>query len=413
METARGGAAMLTYSYKAKNDQGVAIMGDMLAEHRDAVANALRKKGYYLIRVEPEGRLVRVLRSGAAFGNRVRVQEKAVFSHQLATLLKAGSQLSVALKTLSKQTQNRYFASVIQQLHDDVEDSSSLSVAMAKHPRVFSEVYCAVVAAAETSGALPQTLGILSAQLKSQTLVNARIKGAMVYPVFLLIVSALVVGVLMTFVVPKFIELFVNANQRLPLPTQILVSATQAIRGGWWAIALGAGGAVALVLAALRQEQIRLYVDGLMLRLPGIGELNRKLLLARFSRTLGSLLDGGVRIVAAIQTTRRTTANRAFARNVGEIGDALLRGQTLARAIRDQRYFDEITANMASVGEESGTLPEMLLEMADMYDGEYESVIHSLTTLLGPAMIVLLGFLVGFVVLAILLPVFETSTMAQ
>ena len=413
METAHGGTEMLTYSYKAKNDQGVAIMGDMLAEHRDAVANALRKKGYYLVSIEPEGWLIRLLRSGAAFGNRVRVQERAVFSHQLATLLRAGSQLSMALKTLSKQTSNRYFASVIQQLHDDIEDSSSLSEAMAKHPKVFPEVYCAVVAAAETSGALPGTLGVLSAQLKSQTQVNARIKGAMMYPVFLLIVSALVVGVLMTFVVPKFIDLFVNANQKLPLPTQILVATTTAVRNGWWAIALGVGGGVALVLVALRQEQIRVYLDGVMLRLPGFGQLNRKLLLARFSRTLGSLLDGGVRIVEAIRTTRRTTANRAFGRCVGEIGDALLRGSTLARAIRDQRYFDEITANMVSVGEESGTLPEMLLEMADMYDGEYESVIHSLTTLLGPAMIVLLGFLVGFVVLAILLPVFETSTMAQ
>jgi type II secretory pathway component PulF len=404
---------MLTYSYRVRNGQGIAIVGEMLAEHRDAAVDALRKKGYYLIRVEPQGYLVRILRSGVALGNRVRVREKAIFTHQLATLLRAGSLLSMALGTLAKQTSNRYFSSVIQQLHNDIESSCSLSDAMAKHPRVFSEVYCAVVAAAEESGALPETLTILSAQLKSQASVNARIKGALLYPAFLLVVSVLVVGVLTTFVVPKFIELFVNTNQKLPLPTVILVSATRAIRTGWWMMAVGAAGLVSLCTLALKHEPIRFQVDDLLLRLPCLGDLSRKRLLARFSRTLGSLLDGGVRIVSAIQTTRRTTGNRAFARSVTAVGDALLRGSTLAQAIREQPYFSEIGANMVGVGEESGTLPEMLLEMADMYDEEYESVIHSLTTLLGPAMIVLLGLLVGFVVMAILLPVFETSTIVR
>lgn len=404
---------MLTYSYRVKNEQGVVIVGEMLADHRDAVVNALRKKGYYLLGVEPEGRILRLLRSGAALGNRVRMRDRAIFTHQLATLLRAGSRLSVALTTLSKQTGNRYLASVIQQLHDDVEGSCSLSEAMAKHPKVFPGVYCAIVAAAEESGTLPETLTVVNTQLKSQVSVNARIKGALVYPIFLLVVSAAVVGVLTTFVVPKFIELFVSTHQKLPLPTQILVSVTTALRREWWIFLLGGCGLIGLLVTAWRHERTRLSLDDLLLRLPGLGPLEQKLLLARFARTLGSLLEGGVRIVAALQTTRRTTTNRAFARGVAGIGDALLQGSTLAQALRQQPYFNEVTVNMVDVGEESGTLPAMLRDVAEMYDEEYESVIHSLTTLLGPAMIVLLGMLVGFVVMAILLPVFETSTMVR
>jgi type IV pilus assembly protein PilC len=221
---------MLTYTYKAKNGQGIAVVGEMLADHRDAAVNALRKRGYFLISVEAEGRLGRWLRSSMAFGGRVRMRDRAIFTRQLATLLKAGCLLSMALKTLSRQTENKTFASVIQQVHSDIEDSRSLSQAMARHPKVFSPVYCSIVAAAEEAGTLPETLSLLSDQLKAQASLNARIKGAMIYPLFLLVVSAIVVGVLTGFVIPKFIELFVNSNQRLPLPTQILVGLTSAVR---------------------------------------------------------------------------------------------------------------------------------------------------------------------------------------
>ena len=404
---------MLTYTYKAKNDQGVAISGCMLAGHRSAVVEALRKKGYYLLSVEPENRLAHMLRSSAGFGNHVGVRDKAIFTRQLATLLRAGSQLSAALNALSRQTKNKHFASVIEQVHTDIEGSSSLSQAMAKHPKVFSSVYCAIVAAAEEAGTLSETLSVLSDQLKSQASVNARIKGALVYPIFLLVVSAVVVGVLTAFVIPKFLELFVNSGQRLPMPTQMLVATTALVRNGWWGIVIGLATVVSILLMALKQDHIRLWYDRSLLRLPLIGPLSQKMLLARFARTMGSLLDGGVRIVSAVKTTRGTATNRAFARDVSGISEALLKGSSLAAAVAQQQHFSEIAANMIAVGEQSGTLPEMLLEVADMYDQECESALHSVTSLLGPAMIVVLGFIIGFVVVAILLPIFETSTMVR
>jgi len=317
------------------------------------------------------------------------------------------------LNTLSKQTENRRLASVIQQLHTDIEQSSSLSEAMTKHPRVFSKVYTAIVEAAEESGSLAETLSVLSRQLKAQASVNARIKGALVYPVFLLVVSAVVIGVLTAFVIPKFIELFVNVNQKLPLPTKILVGVTDFFKGFWWVFILAIVGILCIGLAALRKEHFRLSVHGLLLKLPIVGKLNRKLQLTRFARTLGSLLNGGVMITSAVDTTKGITTNQAFSREIGNIEEAILKGSSLAKAIREQRYFSEIAANMVAVGEDTGALPEMLLELADMYDQECESAIGSMTSLLGPALIVVLGLIIGFVVIAILLPIFETSTMVS
>jgi type IV pilus assembly protein PilC len=402
---------MLTYIFKAKNSEGALVSGQMPADRREAVVSALKQKGYYLLGVEQESKLSSLLRSNAGLRNRVSVREKAIFTHQLATLLRAGMQLSIGLKTLSKQTENKHLALVIQQLRSDIEQSSSLSEAMAKHPRIFSQVYTAVVEAAEESGSLAETLSVLSKQLKAQAEIRARIQGALVYPIFLLFVSAVVVGVLTTFVIPKFIELFVNVNQKLPLPTKILVGVTDFFKGFWWVFIFGLAGVVCLSLVALRTGHTRLYIDGLLLKLPVFGTLNKKLQLARFARTLGSLLNGGVRIVSAVKTTQGTTTNRAFAREIENVEEAILKGSTLAEAVGEQNNFSEIAANMIAIGEDTGALPEMLLEVAEIYDQECESAIGTMTSLLGPVMIVVLGLIIGFVVIAILLPIFETSTM--
>jgi type II secretory pathway component PulF len=404
---------MLTYSYKAKNSEGVLIAGALLANHREAAINILQKRGYHLLRIDPEGRLARLWRTSADLGRRVTARDRAVFTHQLATLLRAGVRLTVALKTLIRQTQNKYFASVIAQLQSDIEQSSSLSQAMSKHPRVFSQVDSAIVAAAEQSGALAGTLAVLSARLKSQSAINARVRGAMIYPVFLLVVSGVVVGVLTTFVVPKFIQMFVDSNQTLPLPTRMLIAMTDLLRQSWWILLPAILGFFGFALLALRQEPIRRKVDGTLLWLPLLGPLFQKIQLARFSRTLGSLLDGGVRLVEALETTKRATANRAFAEEVAQVGQAVLKGQTLTKALSQQRHFSEIAVNIVSVGEDSGLLPAMLLEVADMSDQESEAAISAVTGMLGPVMIVLLGLIVGFVVMAILLPIFETSTLVQ
>ena len=404
---------MLTYSYKAKNISGEELSGQLQAQSRAEVVATLKQKGLFLLKVEPLGRFSAVFASGGQIGGRVSIKEKAIFTHQLATLLKAGVKLTVALSTLSKQTENKHLKAVISKIHDDIERSSSLSEAMARHPKLFSSVYTAIIEAAEQSGALSETLAVLSRQLKSQAAVSSRIKSALVYPIFLLAVSALVVGILMTFVIPKFLELFVNANQKLPVPTKILISVTGAMKSSWWMVVLFVVVLVGIITTAMKNKRFRLILDSLLLNLPVVGVLNRKLQLARFARTLGSLLNGGVRILTAVQTTKGTTNNTAFSEDIYGLEQKVLKGSTLAAAMASQKYFSEIASSMVAVGEETGALDEMLLELAEMYDNESESAIASMTTLLGPVMIVILGLIIGFVVLAILMPVFETSSMVS
>ena len=382
----------------------------MIADRRETVVKTLRSKGYYLVSIKKEAKLLSLLHAGGGLTNRVGVRDRAIFTHQLGTLLKAGMQLSFALKTLPTQTENKTLASTIQQLQSDVEQSSSLSQAMGKHPRIFSRVYTAIVKSAEQTGNLGETLAVLSHQLKTQDAVSKRIRGALVYPLFLLAVSAAVVSVLTIVVIPRFLELFANSQETLPWPTQILIQVVHFCRQFWWMALAGVAGLGGLVLVALREPHLRLSAHSLLLKLPVTGALTLKLQLAGFARTLGSLLKGGVQVVSAIATTQGTTANLAFAENVAQVEEALLKGFSLAEAVGRQPHFNQLIANMIAVGEETGMLTEMLLDVADMYDQDCEASIAAMTSLLGPSLIVVLGVIIGFVVMAILLPIFETTT---
>jgi len=402
---------MQNFIFKARNSEGVLLTGRLTAASKPNVINSLKQKGYYLLSVQAESKISQLLTTNAGLGTHVKTKEKAVFTNHLATLLKAGMKLTMALKTLSKQTENKHFSSVIKQIRQDIEQSSSLSEAMTSHPKIFSKVYTAIVAAAEKSGNLAESLSILSNQLKTQASIRMRIKSATVYPIFLLFVSLIIVAVLTTFVIPKFIDLFVNADQTLPLPTKILIVITTSVKDFWWILILLIIGSISLFLAVLKNKNFRKSFDSVLLKLPLLGALNCKLQLAHFARTLGSLLNGGVRISSALKTTKTVTNNIAFSSEIANVEERILKGSTLAEAVRDQQDFDELAANMIAVGENTGMLPEMLMELADMNETESEAAINSLTALLGPVMIVFLGLIIGFVVLAILMPIFETSSM--
>ena len=402
---------MITFNFKAKTSQGQTITGSIESNDRESAAAMLKQRNYYLISLNKQNALSGLFSSNFSFAKHVSVKEKAIFTHQLATMLKAGLQMTSALESLSKQTRSKQLTMVISQIHSDIEHSDCLSQAMSKHPVIFSKVYTSVIEAAEKSGSLPQTLTLLSNQLKNQSSVNSRIKSALAYPIFLLAASVMVIGVLMTFVIPKFIALFVNANQKLPLPTKILVMITNGFKEFWPALIIVIISGICFILVSLKNKRVRAFIDSCLLKLPIIGPFNRKIQLARFTRTLGSLLAGGVRITSAIKTTAGAGGNIAFAAQIANIEHSITKGSTLAKAIRQQKFFSEVAANMISVGEDTSTLPEMLNEIAQMHDEESEAAVNSLTALLGPAMIVVLGLIIAFVVMAILMPIFETSTM--
>lgn len=401
---------MLTYTYKAKNIGGNEFSGQMQGASRREVIVALKQKGFYILAIEPLSKASALFASNTQFGKGISVKDKAVFTHQLAILLKAGMKLTTALKTLSTQTKNKNLRAVISQINNDIEQSCSLSEAMAKHSKVFSRTYTAIIEAAEHTGSMSETLFVLDQQLKKQASVNSRIVSALIYPAFLLAVSILVIAVLMGFVIPKFIELFVNANQSLPAPTKILMVMTGIIKKYWWSILLILSATGAILASARKNKKFRIIFDSLTLNLPMAGKIIRKIQTARFSRTLGSLLKGGVLILKAVDTAKGATNNTAFRTHISAIEEKITKGYTMANAMKEQEYFGEMTVSMVAVGEETAMLPEMLLEIAEMYDNESENAINSITTLLGPLMILILGLLIGFVVLAILMPIFETST---
>ena len=402
---------MLNFVFKARNDQGAMISGSITADSRNSVANILRQKGYFLLTVNKQNKTAAFFSRILALPHRVTIRDKAVFTQQLATLLKAAMRLSTALKTLAKQTPNRHLAAVIQQLHNDIEHSNSLSQAMAAHPGIFSDVYLAIVQAAEQSGTLPESLTEISQRLKATAKLDSQIRVALAYPIFLLVISIAIVAALSAFVVPKFIRLFVNTNQQLPIPTKILVTITNYTQQLWPLMLAVAVTAVIVALTALRDKKVRFAFDALMLKAPAIGKLIQKRQIARFARTLGSLLKGGVRIIEAVTTAKKVASNRAFTDQITKLLQAVTKGNSIANTMNDLSSFDEMTTSMVAVGEDSGMLPEMLIEIADIYDQQSKDAITAMTNMIGPALIVLLGLIIGFVVMAILLPIFQTSTM--
>ncbi|MHC4213754.1 MAG: type II secretion system F family protein, partial [Planctomycetota bacterium] len=391
--------------------QGALISGSITSDSRESVANILRQKGYFLLTINKQNKTAAFISRIFALPHRVTIRDKAVFTQQLATLLKAAMRLSTALKTLAKQTPNRHLATVIQQLHNDIEHSNSLSQAMAAHPGIFSDVYLAIVEAAEQSGTLPESLTEISQRLKATAKLDSQIRAALAYPIFLLVISIAIVAALSALVVPKFIRLFVNTNQQLPIPTKILVTITNCTQQLWPLMLAVAVTAVIVALTALKDKKVRFAFDALLLKAPAIGKLIQKRQIARFARTLGSLLKGGVRIIEALTTAKKAASNRAFTDQITNLLQAVTKGNSIANTMNDLSSFDEMTTSMVAVGEDSGMLPEMLIEIADIYDQQSKDAITAMTNMIGPVLIVLLGLIIGFVVMAILLPIFQTSTM--
>lgn len=399
---------MPTYSYKTKNNSGRVSTGTLQADSREKAIAQLKQKGEFILHVDTANK---VQQGVSVLEGRYSVRERALFTRQLATLLKAGMRLSLALQSLSNQMEGKKWKIVTNKLHQDIESSCSLSEAMAKHPRVFPPAYTAIISVAEETGTLAEALNNLSKQLKSQASVSANIRSALTYPIFLLVIGGAIVVMLVTFVIPKFAELFVNAEQALPLPTRMLIGGVETLKHFWWLFVLVIFGLLGSFILGLKEEHFRHSIDRLLLRLPLLGRLIHKLQWARFARIFGSLLAGGVRIVPAIGIVGKATTNRAFLHEVAAIQECVSKGMPLAQAIKKQQHFSEIMTNMVAVGEETGSLSEMLLEVADIYDQESELAIGVITNLLGPILIVILGLIIGFVVLAILLPVFEASSM--
>ena len=330
-------------------------------------------------------------------------------TRQLATLVKAGMPLLRSLRTVSDQLEPGVLRQVFAQVAQDVEAGVRLSEALQHHPRHFPVFYVNMIKAGEVGGILDEILRRLAELMEKQQRIRERVRSALLYPAFVMIAAVSILAILMAFVVPTFLGMFSELGSALPLPTRILVAVCDAIRRWWWLVGLGLFGLVALFQAIIKTPAGKRQVDRVLLRFPIIGSLIHRLLIARFSRTLGTLLSSGVPILQALETVRATISNAVLDDALQDVERSLKTGESLARPIELSGAFPPLVSRMIALGEETGQLDKMLVQLADSYEEEVEIQLGGLTQLLEPVLIVGVGGIVAFIVIAMFLPLLSLT----
>jgi type II secretory pathway component PulF len=400
------------FTYRARDRSGQAIDGVMEAPDTRAVVERLQRDAYYPITIVPQGERRRVL--GFAWPERgvgrIARRDILAFTQQLATLLEAGMPLDRALAILGELAANVRLRVIVGDVLQSVRGGSSLADALAKHhPRPFSRLYVNMVRAGEKGGALEATLRRLAEFLEESQEFRDAIVSALIYPALLAGVGAAAVIFLLAFVVPRFAAIFSDLDATLPLPTLILLRVSETIQQYGWLLGLAGLAILVGMRLALATAAGRLRADRMLLRLPIVGELIVKIEVARFARILGTLLRGGVALVSALVVVTELLANRALARAAESLSDGVRRGAGLAQPMTDASVFPPLVVHMVRVGEETGRLEETLLRVAATYEGDSRKLLKRLIALTEPCVILVMGLLVGFIVVAMLLAILSVT----
>jgi len=394
---------MPTFSYSARPASGGDIKsGEIELPTKDDVLAYLHKQKMIPVSVREKSKSLNI-----SFGSGVGTRDIVIFTRQFATMINSGLPLVQSLDILAEQTENPALRKTIQDTLYDVESGHTLADAMAKHPKVFSELFTNMVAAGEAGGILDTILLRLATFLEKADALKRKIKGAMVYPVVIFSVAGGAVVILLIFVIPTFQTMFAAAGIPLPLPTRVVIGMSQILFGYWWAMAAGIGGAVFALRAFVATSQGRLLVDKMMLTLPILGDMQRKAAVARFTRTLGTLVSSGVSILEGLEITAKTAGNRVIHDAVMGSRASIAGGETIAGPLKESGVFPPMVVQMINVGEQTGGLDEMLTKIADFYDEEVDAAVETLLSAMEPIFIVFLGAIVGGMIVAMYLPIFD------
>jgi len=384
------------------------MSGVMDAADRNAVISKLRSSGYLITNITEAGSSEK---TGPDLLERltgkVTVKEVAVFSKQFAAMINAGLTMIRCLRVLESQTDNKLFKDAISKIRDEVSSGAPLSTGLSHHPKIFSRLYVSMVRAGEESGSLDITLQRLSVHLEKEVALRDQVSAAMKYPQAILIVMIIVISFLMINVIPVFAQMFSQLGSALPMPTRILMFVSNSMKSFWWLYLAAVIGLVWTFKFLDKTPQGRLVFDRIRLRLPVFGLLNKKIAVARFTRTLGTLLSSGVPIIGALTIVEEVAGNVVIENAISSVRNSIKEGQTIAAPLEKCGVFPPMVTNMIAVGEESGAIDEMLQKIADFYDAEVESMVKALTSLLEPIMITVMGTMVGGIVIALLLPLFK------
>lgn len=400
---------MPLFEYTARNLKGDLVKDQVDLPTRDDVVAHLRKNRLVVVQVRQAPRAPSLPR----FGGGVKTRDVVIFTRQFATMINAGLPLVQALDILAQQTDNKTLASVTRQVVYDVESGQTLADALRKHPKAFSDLYVNMVAAGEAGGILDTILQRLAQFLEKNDAIVRKVKGAMVYPAVIMTVAVVAVAVLLIFVIPTFQNMFASVNLDLPLPTRIVIGASAILKGYWWVIGGVIAAGVFLLNRYYKTTPGRLQIDGLMLRFPVLGDVLRKSAVSRFTRTLGTLISSGVSILDGLEITARTAGNMVIHNAVMESRQSIASGDTISAPLQRSKVFPPMVISMIAVGEQTGGLDEMLSKIADFYDEEVDAAVGTLLSLMEPIMIVVLGVIVGGMVVAMYLPIFDMVNAVQ
>jgi type IV pilus assembly protein PilC len=401
---------MPVFEYTARNLKGDLEKGQVDLPSRDDVIAHLRRNRLVVVQVRQAPAQISF---GGLFKPGVKTRDVVIFTRQFATMINAGLPLVQALDILAQQTENKVLADVTRQVVYDVESGQTLADALRKHPKAFTDLYVNMVAAGEAGGILDTILQRLAEFLEKNDAIIRKVKGAMVYPAVIMSVAVIAVAVLLIFVIPTFQNMFASVNLDLPLPTRIVIGLSQILQHYWWAII----GVIVLVVFAINRYYKtpagRLQIDTLLLRFPVIGDVLRKSAVSRFTRTLGTLISSGVSILDGLEITARTAGNMVIHNAVMESRQSIAGGDTIAAPLQRSKVFPPMVISMIAVGEQTGGLDEMLSKIADFYDEEVDAAVGTLLSLMEPVMIVVLGVIVGGMVVAMYLPIFDMVNAVQ
>jgi type II secretion system protein F len=408
---------MPQFTYKAKKDDGSVVTGTLQAESERSALDSLGRMGVFPLEIESRSEdkpgTIRATASPRQVRGRIKPADVALFTRQLADLMRAGVPLNRALHTLSTQTTNLTLSEIVTEIEKQVSSGASLHEALGRFPKMFSGLYVSMVRAGETGGFLEDVLHRLALFIEKDQDLRSRISSAMAYPILLIVIGSFAVTFLMVFFIPRFSEIFKKMGDSLPLPTQIVMAVSYFLRDYWMFAAMGL---VALMFGWTRLVATsagRRVVDRLKLRVPLFGEIVKKNAVSRFSRTLGTLLKSGVAILGALDISKAAMANVVLMDDIDEASAGVKQGKGLAEILRGSRYFPAMVTDMIAVGEEGGNLDEVLINVAESYDTQVERAVRVFVSLFEPALLVVMAAIVGFIVIAMLLPVFNISSMVK
>jgi len=400
---------MPMFEYTARAQNGQIQKGQLDVSTKDDVGAYLRKNRLILVSVREAPKQIKFSMGGP----RVKTRDIVIFTRQFATMINAGLPLVQSLNILAAQTENKTLAEVTRAVVYDVESGNTLADAFSKHPKAFSGLYVNMVAAGEAGGILDTILLRLATFLEKNDALVRKVKGAMIYPGVIISVAAIAICILLIFVIPTFQTMFASANLELPLPTRVVIAMSDALISYWWVILGAFAGAFFGIRSYYATAAGRLQIDTLLLKTPVLGDVIRKSAVSRFTRTLGTLVSSGVSILEGLEITAKTAGNQVVHNAVMESRQSIAGGETIAAPLEKSKVFPPMVISMIAVGEQTGGLDEMLSKIADFYDEEVDVAVSALLSLMEPAMIVCLGVIVGGMVIAMYLPIFDMMNAVQ